>query len=357
MSLRTLDRRDPPSAAHGAHVAHDTYPANGAGAHAGDENAANTGAANAGAVDTSAVTKSAADMGAFTTVAADQDVGGTKPTGPAALYEACVGYAERIETGRRLLAERGWAVLTDLPFLGRDGRADERVVLDLASAFGVPSARDGGRAVWPVTPATQDGMSPGGTFSVRAGAAGFHTDAQYHEHPEDYVCLLGVRTAGDGGLTRLLSADAAAAAVRRLPDGEALLALLRRPVWRWRTPAEFGAAGAAGSAGSAGATGAHSGGAAAGATEGMAPTAVFPAPGVIRWRGDNLLDDGSPAAGRLIRAAGRIDAAFAAAPGAVEFGLGPGDMLIVDNTRVMHARTDFADPSRLLLRVRLWRQS
>lgn len=180
-------------------------------------------------------------------------------------------------------------------------------------------------AAWPVTPRAQ-GQS---TFSGRSGPAGFHTDAQYRANPEDYVCLFAVRPAADGGgSTLLLPFHAALEAIRERRDGGMLLAAMQRPGWRWRVPAES-------------ADGPHC----------AFPASVLDGCGRIRWRADNLdaLPTGAPAG-----AAGRIDEAFDAADGRVRLHLKGGDLLVLDNHRVLHAPTDFRDRRRLLLRVRLW---
>jgi alpha-ketoglutarate-dependent taurine dioxygenase len=79
---------------------------------------------------------------------------------------------------------------------------------------------------------------------------------------------------------------------------------------------------------------------------------VLSADGSIRWRSDNLDEAvGAP----CLSAARTIAACFDHSEDALRVPLSPGDLLIVDNTRVMHARTWFNDPDRLLLRVRLWR--
>lgn len=230
-----------------------------------------------------------------------------------------------LDESRQELAERGWTLIRGVPFL-RHGVPGERMVLDFASCFGVPSARDGGRALWPVAPVPEP---PAATLSARTGPTGFHTDAQYHAEPEDYVCLFGVRPAADGGETRLLRYDAAVAALQERGDGPELLAALCLPIWRWQLPAAF---------------------AATTATALSAPTAALAGGGRIRWRSDNL----EPPAQLLPDTAARIDAAFEHAAGSVSLALEPADVLVIDNHRVMHARTAFSDPRRLLLRVRLW---
>jgi alpha-ketoglutarate-dependent taurine dioxygenase len=228
------------------------------------------------------------------------------------------------------LDEKGWAVLRDLPFL-ENGRPDVSAVLAIASAFGVPSSRDGGCRVWPVTPQPR-GL--GSTFSSMAGSAGLHTDAQYRSVPEELVCMFMVRPAAEGGLTRLLAARDAIEAISCRPDAERLLRLLARPDWRWRVPEEF-----------------------AGAEDGfrhlVGPcAAVLPGNSTIRWRGDNLSKE-IPRALRHL--APVVDQCLDDAVGGVTIGLDPGDLVVADNRRTLHGRTWFDDRRRLLLRVRLWR--
>jgi alpha-ketoglutarate-dependent taurine dioxygenase len=232
-----------------------------------------------------------------------------------------------VRLAKAALHRRGWAVLRDLPFLAA-GRADERAVLAIASAFGIPSGRDGGCHVWPVRP---DPRGEGDTFSTRSGAAGFHTDAQYHRVPESFVCLFTVRPARTGGLTRVLSVGDATGTLRARADGERLLRSLAEPVWRWRMPHSLGGCGDAGG------------------DPGGAP--VLPGDGTMRWRGDNLAA-GTPSAQRSVVPA--VEQCLDTAQGAQTLALRPGDVVIVDNKRALHGRTAFDDPQRLLLRVRLW---
>jgi hypothetical protein len=227
------------------------------------------------------------------------------------------------------LRDRGWAVLRDLPFLV-DGRPDPAAALAIAAALGVPSDRDGGVPVWPVAPAPLGG---GTTFSSRAGRAGLHTDAQYHRVPEDLVCMFVVRAAASGGLTRVLAAADAVAAIGRQPGGSRLLGLLARPDWRWRVPAEFTADRAR--------------------PQDSPPAPVLAGDGALRWRGDNLAAR-LPAALRAV--APLVDTVLDRAPEVVTLDLRAGDLIVVDNRRVLHGRTWFDDSRRLLLRVRLWRR-
>jgi alpha-ketoglutarate-dependent taurine dioxygenase len=222
------------------------------------------------------------------------------------------------------LARQGWALLHGAPFLAGE-QPDLEAVLRIASRFGSPSTRDGGRAVWPVAVTTDQ---TGATFSIRAGEAGLHTDAQYRRVPEDLVCLFAARPAASGGVTRLLHAANTRAALLRHPKGEWALQVLARPSWSWKAPEIFEA-------------------------EPPFRAPVLPGDGTVRWRIDTLAP-GLTAAQEL--AAAVFETSIQAAPEVVEVALGAGDVVVVDNHRTLHGRTAFSDPRRLLLRVRLWRR-
>jgi alpha-ketoglutarate-dependent taurine dioxygenase len=212
------------------------------------------------------------------------------------------------------LADQGWALIENAGFTdGND--IDYQVVKKIASRYGTPSDRDGGKEIWPVTPRKS---GPSDTFSVRAGEARFHTDAAYRAEPEQRFALFCVRPADDGGTSRVLQAQQALSDVP-----EEMSALLRKPVWRWVPPATFGG-------------------------EADAARSVSTADGKIRWRVDNLNVDSA-----LLEVATAFDEHLDAHPGVAEFLLRTDSVLICDNERVLHGRTWFSDPRRLVLRVRL----
>jgi alpha-ketoglutarate-dependent taurine dioxygenase len=217
---------------------------------------------------------------------------------------------------REDVRQRGWSLATGLPFV-RDRAPDLEFVLGFAARLGRPSERDGGIAAWPVTPVTGD---PRATFSQRAGHAALHTDAAYRRDPERGVCLFAVRPAQDGGRSRLVAGKDV---LHALPD--ALGRQLSRPDWEWRVPAPF---------------------------QPGPPFrgAVLSRDGKVRWRADTL----RPAGTGQERAAAEFAARVETLPAVVEIPLQEGDVLVLDNHRMLHGRTAFTDPCRLLVRVRLW---
>ncbi|WP_106239236.1 TauD/TfdA family dioxygenase [Nonomuraea fuscirosea] len=226
---------------------------------------------------------------------------------------------------RRHLVEQGWAVLRTGLCFADGGAVDHTKILSLARRFGAPSRRDAGREIWPVRPSRTDAAA---TLSERAGAVDFHTDAAYRSRPEDLVCLFVVRPAADGGLTLLLDAATVDAELRRHALGERVLAALGEPRWGWRVPEAF-----------------------SGGPADVSPrAAVMPGDGTVRWRGDNLVGL-TPEQRKVATWFGSL---LKVVPGAVRLEHRPGDVIVIDNHRVMHGRTSFQDAARLLLRVRLW---
>ena len=78
--------------------------------------------------------------------------------------------------------------------------------------------------------------------------------------------------------------------------------------------------------------------------------AVLGRGGTVRWRHDNLRSGGSEQDGTARRFRDYLEAH----PDVVSVQLDAGDVLYCDNNRVLHGRTAFQDPRRLLYRTRLW---
>ncbi|MFF3754706.1 TauD/TfdA family dioxygenase [Streptomyces sp. NPDC002018] len=214
---------------------------------------------------------------------------------------------------------RGWAVFHDEDVA--DG--DTAAMNTIARACGRPSARDGG-PLWPVAP-----RAATGTFSVTSAATGLHTDAQYHERPESRFLLFCVRPAEcGGGLSRLLRTADLLDGLSETGLDENDTALLERGLWRWRTPEVFRPAARAPS-------GAHP---------------VIGRRGRLRWRYDNLVTTENGLAGTARRFHRHIEDH----PATETVSLSAGDVLYCDNSLVLHGRTAFRDPGRLLYRTRLW---
>ena len=216
---------------------------------------------------------------------------------------------------RTEVRERGWSV----GFHEAIARDEHSAMQTIAAAFGEPSERDGG-PLWPVTP-----RSPHGTFSTRSGSANLHTDAQYRREPEPSFILFCVRAARSGGHTTVLTAHDASGGLEDAGFSMCDRRMLSQNVWTWSTPAEFVAEEAPGS---------HP---------------VLPDRNHVRWRRDNLVI----ADPEMENLADRFESYLENHPARATVPLGPGDFIVCDNYRLLHGRTAFDDPQRLLRRTRL----
>lgn len=220
---------------------------------------------------------------------------------------------------KQALGIKGWLLVTTQGPI--DTLADE--VVAMARQLGTPSGRDGGKIAWPVTPSA--GI---GTFSQTSHAAPFHTDAQYHARPERFMLLACARPANRGGESRILTAANLLADLADAGFGDADMRMLRAPIWSWTVPAVF--------------------------QQSTLPQRSPPRPillpdGGVRWRYDNLVCANSDQQ----HLAAAFHRAIEASKRASTIRLQPGQILVCDNRRALHARTAFDDPNRLLFRVRV----
>lgn len=221
----------------------------------------------------------------------------------------------------REAVQTGWVVFHS----DEVAAGDKQAMTAIARSLGKESDRDGG-SLWPVAPRARTG-----TFSMTAEGTGLHTDAQYHHRPEPRFVLFCVVPADcGGGANRLLRASDV---IGRLDDAATLTAAdterLRAKVWSWEVPEVFRTAPV------------HNAG----------PShAVLGAGGTVRWRHDNLRPGGPEQA----RTGQRFRDYVESHPDVVTVALAAGDVLYCDNKLVLHGRTAFQDPRRLLYRTRLW---
>lgn len=194
----------------------------------------------------------------------------------------------------------------------------------LASSFGSLSRRDGGVAVWPVTP-----RKPEGTFSETASEARFHTDSQYHASPEPFFLLACDRPAQDGGESLFLTRDDVTK-IAREALGAGGVRRLQKPVWSWVIPKVFQVPNF---------------------PKVSPPAPVLAKNWTIRWRIDNLVTQSAYDKALAHALADALDTSTRRAVLKLE----AGEVLLCDNWRVLHARTHFTDPNRRLYRIRLTR--
>ena len=231
----------------------------------------------------------------------------------------------------------GFAVLDRLPLESWTLEQASRAFWLLGSLAGRPVEQsDDGRMIYEVR---DTGRPPGGRVrrdSTRV-AVPFHTDNNYNTAPPEVFALLSVRPGVSGGESAVLSFYAVHDALERRDP--AALARLYEPYCFDRQQEH-------------------------GADEPPYFTApVFASRGTLRVRySDALIPRGYALAGKSLDDAGQraLDslAEVLAKPAlAVQFDLTPGQILILNNAFIGHARTAFTDhddPARRRLMLRLW---
>lgn len=238
-----------------------------------------------------------------------------------------------------LESSQGYIVLRDVPFAGEAPELRNAALVCLCSALGQIIGHDAeeGSLIWPITPDPTIALSKA-TFSQHDKEAELHTDSQYREMPERYFALLVVRAARDGGgRSILLPASAVLDTLCTLPYGEADLLRLRESAFPFQVPMAF----------SARRDGDH---------REYVRVPILAVKPLIRYRQDTLLAGfsafGEPIDSPYRTAVDHLQRAINSSKARIDFHLEDGDLIIVNNHELLHGRTSFADPNRLLLRVR-----
>lgn len=232
--------------------------------------------------------------------------------------------------------ERGFGavVLQNLGFEGLPAELRDSLVLALTATLGSPTDHVGDRRVlWPVRdrPVDDDKVP---TFSEALGEAPLHTDSAFADAPERYNALYCVVDAAcGGGLTKLVSAPAVIDELAATTDGSRCLELLRTLEFPFRVPDAFVAG-----------------------TRLVTAPVIGDAP-LIRFRPD-CIERGFAMRPDLDTPDHRW--AFDLFRDTVErhrapalYRLQRGEMIVFCNHRLLHARTDYRDPARHLIRVRM----
>jgi alpha-ketoglutarate-dependent taurine dioxygenase len=230
--------------------------------------------------------------------------------------------------------EQGFVVIRGLNINGFDQRIRDALILSVVSAVGAPTDHNNDkRILWPVTPRV---IQPGkkATFSEEAGEAPFHTDSAFSRHPERFISLFVVREAQDGGgQTVLLSGERVIDALSASRDGQECLEILRRTEFPFRVPDAFYAG------------------------EDVITAPVLSGDPLIRFRYDCIMSgfDLRPEmrTPEAVWAVEHFASFMRECDAAMTYRVARGEMIVSDNHRLLHSRTDFVDPNRLLIRVRM----
>jgi hypothetical protein len=245
-------------------------------------------------------------------------------------------HALSLMAGSSLAAAYPFIVIRGLPFIDFEEKIRDALLVAFLSFIGHPTTTDkaGDVVVWPVTPRDKMDYTTR-TITERVGPAEPHTDSAYALAPERLVALLCVRPASDGGLTEIIDGRQMVDTLLARRRGRECYDSLRRLDYPIRVPTAFTAA----------------------RTDDQAEWIVAKLVSrFLRFRYDQILSGflcaPDYATAPRIWALNYFNDHVRACQKYV-LSLNPGDLLIVDNFAALHGRTDFRDPSRLLLRVRL----
>lgn len=238
---------------------------------------------------------------------------------------------------RAELAHEGAAILHNTGTEKFRAEISQLTTLAISSVFGNPTRTDqkDQRIVWPIhydpdTPLER-------TYSQSLGEAAFHTDTQYFTEPERFFGMYCVVADVPGkGTSELIDGNELVATYRERHGDKALSVLGRN--YPFKVPSVFTKRAS---------------------DEDLEVTwaPIYDSEDrMIRYRHDTITDalrlTGSQIDDDQQNAIDRIEELLAEIE-PVRYHLMPGDAVLIDNHRVLHARTAFDDPERLLYRVRM----
>lgn len=213
----------------------------------------------------------------------------------------------------------------------------DTLVLALTRAIGPPTDHNlDKRVLWPIRPRAEEvrkTVNYKTTFSEEAGEAPLHTDSAFAAEPEKYNALFVVRPAKEGGVSVVLNVPRIVEGLERSAEGRDCLQILRTQHFPFRVPDAF-----------------YKG-------ERIVTAPVLGERPFVRFRHDCLM------AGFALRedlrsnervwAIEHFRAAAETSESRLCHKLQPDEAIILDNHIMLHARTDFEDRDRHLIRVRM----
>lgn len=231
----------------------------------------------------------------------------------------------------------GAVVLKETGVNKQSDRVAQLSSIAVASVFGAPTRTDqkNQQIAWPIRYDPSTSLTP--TFSQTLGEAAFHTDTQYFKDPEEYFGLFCIASDEPGkGTNKLIDGSDA---VERF--GQVYGPVARQQLERdfpFKVPSVFTR---------------H-------AREDEIEVTWAPIfdrdTGEIRYRRDTI--EAAIKAGKITLDDEQLDALvkfddILKETDAISYHLTPGDAVLVNNRRILHARTAFDNPQRFLYRVRM----
>jgi alpha-ketoglutarate-dependent taurine dioxygenase len=233
---------------------------------------------------------------------------------------------------------KGYVVIrnTGVDFASSEPELAKLITITLASVYGFPTRHDGTEIAWPIQekPNTvQEKPNATGSSTLRfgggSGEAPFHTDTSYFPEPEDTFVLTCLKPAKQGGVNQLVDAWELAKQIKE--ERPEVYSILTNTQFAFRVPTMFTELKR------------HD-------IEEIAHAPIISPTKGIRYRHDVLqLTKLSP---EQLKAVEVFEQYLSNAPTS-EYLLKPGEGIIMNNRRILHARTFHNDKDRLLIRVRM----
>lgn len=236
---------------------------------------------------------------------------------------------------RGRLESDGFAKVDNLPFMTLQDPARAVFLLSLCSCLGTPTPTDPRMKtiIWPIhdRPELPEGDK---SITERLGESELHSDNSWVPAPEPIVALFVVRPASDGGESRMLHTEKVLAALRGTPDGQRCEEVLRGNMLPFDVPVSF-------------------------RRRAHVPEIHYAyalTDQRMRWRFDVIAKGLEAHPERdLQEVRFAINHLRATINGlvAIQTPQPASSALFIANDRLLHCRTNFSDPGRLLLRVRI----
>jgi alpha-ketoglutarate-dependent taurine dioxygenase len=240
----------------------------------------------------------------------------------------------------RILGDMRFVVVRGLGFMELPEPIRNLYILGFTAHMGIATPTDQvkKKVLWPV----KADMSPtvkNLTFSQTLGEAAYHTDTQYFSDPEEMFGLWCLQPDKNGeGISGLVDGRFVVEELSQTPEGQKILTTLMHARFPFRVPSIFTAS----------------------ATD--QTVEVFMAPILadkpfIRYRRETL-DKGVAATGQeltddQLAAINYLDQRLRAEDIAYSFLINQGEVAFANNHELLHSRSDFNDPNRHLIRVRM----
>ena len=249
-------------------------------------------------------------------------------------------YSFSQEVKKTLLVKPNFAIIKGLQFNSLPTEVRDLFILAFNASMGyaTPTDQVNKKVLWPVK-AELNPTVKNLTFSQRLGEAEYHTDTQYFAEPEEFFSLWCIVPDKNGeGLNGLVSADYIISEIKTRPDGEEILNTLKNTKFPFRVPSVFTADGTDTD------------------IEYFLGSILSENP-KIRYRKETI-DKGVLASGiklspTQVKAINAIEEILQNPKEVVTNLLEKDEVIFVNNHELLHNRTDYHDPERFLIRVRI----